>query len=270
MVLARAQLQHGRAEQAPLHTRLDLQAGIGGDEFFEAGDVGAVVLLPAETLRKGPVHGLVLHEEVQLAEGALAVRVHAEAVIAPERGVFDHLARLAADVAPRTEQQIGDPLGVDAGFGGLGRGVRGGGRSPDGRARARGGRGGTDGGVGHSRHLSTLQRDATHGRCPTTTAQTSCVMFTTRPAARAWSRCGGSTFPGVRWARGWRGGSAAAGGGGRGTDDTARTTRRGAGDVAGAQRVLRGRDPPAGRVSSPRPPSECPRRTPRASWHRCR
>ncbi len=43
VVLLRAQLQHGRAEQPPLHAGLDLQAGVGRDQLREAGDVGAVV-----------------------------------------------------------------------------------------------------------------------------------------------------------------------------------------------------------------------------------
>jgi hypothetical protein len=46
VVLLRAELVDGRAEQAPLHTRLDLQARVGEDELHEPGEVGAVVLDP--------------------------------------------------------------------------------------------------------------------------------------------------------------------------------------------------------------------------------
>ena len=43
VVLLGAQLQHRRAEEAPLHARFDLQARVGDDELLEAGDVRAVV-----------------------------------------------------------------------------------------------------------------------------------------------------------------------------------------------------------------------------------
>ena len=114
MVLLRAQLQDRRAEQSPLHAGFDLQARIGGDELFEARDVGAVVVLAAVLLREGTVHSLVVDEEVQLAEHALAVLVHAEVVLAPERWVLDHLACCAACVGPGTQEQVTHPVDVDA------------------------------------------------------------------------------------------------------------------------------------------------------------
>ena len=143
------ELQHGRAEQAPLHARLDLQARVGGDELDEAGDVRAVVRFAAVLLGERAVHAAVVDEEVHLAEHALAVLGHAEPVDAPERGVLDHLAGLAAGVGPGAEQQVGHLADVDAGFGCLGRGVRSGGGTAGGRALAGGGLFGTDGGVGH-------------------------------------------------------------------------------------------------------------------------
>ena len=114
VVLFGAELQDRRAEQTPLHAGLDLQARVGGDELFEARDVGAVVVLPAVLLREGAVHSLVVDEEVQLTEHAFAVLVLAEVILAPERRVLDHLARCAAGVGPGSEQQIVHALDVDA------------------------------------------------------------------------------------------------------------------------------------------------------------
>jgi hypothetical protein len=64
---------------------------------------------------------------------------HRLAVDAPERRVFDHLARLAA-LAPRAEQQVGDGVDVDARFVRLVGGVGRRGRTAGGRALARRGR----------------------------------------------------------------------------------------------------------------------------------
>ena len=139
------------AEPNRPHCTPDLicRLGSASDELLEAGDVRAVVRLAAVLLRERAVHAAVVDEQVQLAQHALAVLVHAEPVDAPERGVLDHLARLAAGVGPRAEQQVGHRVDVDAGFGCLGRGVRRGGRTAGGRALAGGGLFGTDGGVGH-------------------------------------------------------------------------------------------------------------------------
>ena len=50
VVLLRAELVDGRAEQAPLHAGLDLQAGVGQHELHEAREVRAVVVEPAVLL----------------------------------------------------------------------------------------------------------------------------------------------------------------------------------------------------------------------------
>ena len=174
VVLLRAELVDGRAEQAPLHARLDLQAGIGQHELHEAREVRAVVVQAAVLLGDRAARSAVLGEQVQLAEHALAVLRHGHAVDPPERGVLDHLARLAAGLGPRAEQQIGDRRDVDAGIGCLSRRVRCGRRTAGGRVLAGGGLLGADGGVGHMRHLSTSgSREVTaDGRTPTTHHQT--------------------------------------------------------------------------------------------------
>jgi hypothetical protein len=51
---------------------------------------------------------------VQLGEHALAVLVLAERVVAPERGILDQLARLAARVGPGAEQEVFHALDIDA------------------------------------------------------------------------------------------------------------------------------------------------------------
>ena len=160
VVLLGAQLQHGRAEEAPLHARLDLQARVGGDELREAGDVRAVVRLAAVLLRERAVHAAVVDEQVHLAEHALAVLLHAEPVDAPERRVLDHLAGLAAGVAPGAEQQVGDRVDIDAGLGCFGGGVRRGRGAAGGRAPAGGGLLGTDGGVGHGVTFRWRERES--------------------------------------------------------------------------------------------------------------
>ena len=48
VVLLGAEVQHGRAEEAPLHAGLDLQGRVGDDQFLEAGDVAAVVVVAAD------------------------------------------------------------------------------------------------------------------------------------------------------------------------------------------------------------------------------
>ena len=62
-----AQVHHGGAEQSPLDAGLDLQRRVGHHQFLEAGDVPAVVVRPAQVGREGPVHGAVVHQELQLA-----------------------------------------------------------------------------------------------------------------------------------------------------------------------------------------------------------
>ena len=66
VVLLRAELQHGRAEEPPLHARLDLQARVGEHQLDEPGDVGAVVVLRRRTPRGTRGAPTVLDEEVQL------------------------------------------------------------------------------------------------------------------------------------------------------------------------------------------------------------
>ena len=163
VVLLGAELEHRRAEQAPLHARLDLQARVGEHELLEAREVRAVVVLAAVLLGHRAPRAAVLDEQVQLREHALAVLGHRLALDAPERGVLDHLAGLAAGVAPRAEQQVGDRGDVDARIGCLGRRVRGGRGAAGGRALAGGGLLGADGGVGHVHHLSVRW---TEGRSP--------------------------------------------------------------------------------------------------------
>ncbi len=113
MVLLGAELKDRGAEESPLHARLDLQAGVGHHQLLEARDVRAVVLLAAERLGERAVHGLVLDQEVQLAEHALAVLVLAELILAPERRVLDHLAGLATYVSPRAHQGVVDAGDID-------------------------------------------------------------------------------------------------------------------------------------------------------------
>ena len=160
VVLLRAELVDGRAEQAPLHAGLDLQAGVGEHELHEAREVRAVVALPAVLLGDRAARRAVLDEQVQLAEHALAVLRHRQAVDAPERRVLDHLARLAAGLGPRAEQQIGDRRDIDARLGCLGGGVRSGRRAAGGRALAGGGLRGADGGVGHGITSRVMGRES--------------------------------------------------------------------------------------------------------------
>ncbi len=149
VVLLRPELVDRGAEQSPLHAGLDLQARIGEHELHEPGEIGAVVLQAAVLLRERAARAAPLDEESQLAEHAVTVFRHGLTLDAPERGVLDHLAGLAAGLAPRPEQQVGDGIEVDAGFARLVGGVRGGRRATGGSALAGGGLLGTDGGVGH-------------------------------------------------------------------------------------------------------------------------
>jgi hypothetical protein len=181
VVLLRAELVDGRAEQAPLHTRLDLQARVGEDELHEPGEVGAVVLEAAVGLRERAARAVVLDEEAQLTEHALAVLGHRLAVDAPERRVLDHLARLTPRLAPRAEEQIGDGVDVDARLVSLLRRVRRGGGASRGRALAGGGPLRVDvladGGVGHgctSRRRRT-EKITFDRRRVTTDLQTGCT-----------------------------------------------------------------------------------------------
>jgi hypothetical protein len=92
---------------------------------------------------------------------------HRLAVDAPERRVLDHLARLAARLAPRAEQQVGDGVDVDARFVRLVGGVGRRGRTAGGRALAGGGLLRVDvladGGVGHG-YLSVETDREDHSR----------------------------------------------------------------------------------------------------------
>lgn len=153
VVLLGAELEDRRPEQPPLDAGLDLQAGVGEHELLEPCEVGAVVVLPAVRLGHRTARSAVLDEQVQLGEHALAVLRHGLALDAPERGVLDHLARLAAGLGPRAEEQIGDRGHIDARLGRLLRGVRCGRGAAGGRALVDCGLLRADG-VGHVHHLS--------------------------------------------------------------------------------------------------------------------
>ena len=72
-----------------------------------------MVVVAAELLREGAVHGAVLDQQLQLAEHALAVLIHAERGIAPHRRVLHELARAAAGVRPAAEQLLPERGDVD-------------------------------------------------------------------------------------------------------------------------------------------------------------
>ena len=62
VVFRGAEVRHGGAEQAPLDAGLDLQRGVGDDQFLEAGDVAAVVVGAADGRGEGAVDGAVVHQ----------------------------------------------------------------------------------------------------------------------------------------------------------------------------------------------------------------
>ena len=179
VVVLGAEVQHRGAEEAPLHARLDLQAGVGEHELLERGDVAAVVVLAAELLREGAVHGAVVDEELQLAEHALAVLGHGQALDALEVGVRGALAGGEPDVGPRAEELPTELLHVDARRGRLVGRRRGGDRRGDlvarglrghgGGSLARGRRGAAGCRVNHRRFSSFVcggQAHSTVGRVP--------------------------------------------------------------------------------------------------------
>ncbi len=98
------QVQDGGAEQAPLHSALDLQARVGGDQLLEGRDVAAVVALAAEVLRKGAVHMAEVGEHLELAEDARAVLVHGEPLDAVHLGPGRQLAGRGAHVGPGAKE----------------------------------------------------------------------------------------------------------------------------------------------------------------------
>ena len=87
VVPLRAEVQHGRAEQPPLHAGLDLQGGVGGDELLETGDVAAVVLQPAQVPREGAVHMAVPGQDPELIDHPRAVLAHGEPLDALHLGL---------------------------------------------------------------------------------------------------------------------------------------------------------------------------------------
>ena len=113
VVVLGAEVQHRGAEQAPLHARLDLQRRVGEHELLERGDVAAVVVVTAELLREGAVHGALLDEQLQLAEHALAVLGHRLALDALQLGHRGTLTGGEADVGPGAEELATELLDVD-------------------------------------------------------------------------------------------------------------------------------------------------------------
>ena len=114
VVLLRAEVQHRRAEQTPLHARLDLQARVGGDEFLEAGDVSAVVVGAAQITWERPVHVPVVGQDQELAQHTLAVLGHGLALDALQRGLRRELPGAQTHVGPGAEQPTVQRLDVDS------------------------------------------------------------------------------------------------------------------------------------------------------------
>ena len=108
-----------RAEQAPLHARLDLQGRVGGDELLEPGD-GCRRGRPAPPRPSGTRGARrLVDEEVELAEDALAVLGHALALDAAHGLGAGQGARLLADVGPAAKQLFAECRHVDGGVGGV-------------------------------------------------------------------------------------------------------------------------------------------------------
>ncbi|BCW48469.1 hypothetical protein StoSoilB13_08110 [Arthrobacter sp. StoSoilB13] len=87
-----------------MNTCFDLEGGIGRDEFFEPGNVAAVVIGAAQAGRKRPVHGIVIHQELQLFKHAGPVFGVMEAFNFPDIRMTRDLAGLAPDVGPLAQE----------------------------------------------------------------------------------------------------------------------------------------------------------------------
>ncbi|MFK4639117.1 hypothetical protein ABIA52_002006 [Paenarthrobacter histidinolovorans] len=120
MVFGGAKVHDGRAEEAPLHAGFDLQRGVGGDQFLEAGDVAAVVVRAAQTRGEGAVDSIVVHQELQLLEDAGAVLRVVESLDFLHGGVARHFTGLMPDVGPFTQELLAERRDIDHGFGGSG------------------------------------------------------------------------------------------------------------------------------------------------------
>jgi hypothetical protein len=113
-------MHHCRAEEAPLDSGFDLQGRVCGNEFLEAGDIAAVVIGTAQRCRKSPVHGLVVHEVLQLAKGARPVLSVRQAFGLVELRAPSQVARLQTDRGPFAEELFTQRSYVDGGLSGGG------------------------------------------------------------------------------------------------------------------------------------------------------
>ena len=76
-----------------MHTGLDLQGRIGGYEFFERGDVAAVVPLAAELLGKGALDRPVLRQQGQLTHRAFPLLLERQPFDVVQLRITGELAR---------------------------------------------------------------------------------------------------------------------------------------------------------------------------------
>ena len=149
-----AEVHDRGTEEPPLHAGLDLHRGVADDEFFEGGDVGAVVLFAAERDREGAMDDALLDQARELPGDTEAVLRNAEPGDLMELIPLQQFARVFAGVRPAGEEHLGERGRVDVQIAG--------------GARRRGcaGRGGTFDGVGHDGLLEACARHATPRRAP--------------------------------------------------------------------------------------------------------
>src|SRR5699024_4543821 len=112
VVFLRAQVQHGRAEQAPLHPALDLHRRIAEHELLETGDVAAVVVVAAEVAREGAGDDPDVGEFLELLQHALPVLIEGQVLDLAELIVRHELANVAAPLGPLAVEEVADEAGV--------------------------------------------------------------------------------------------------------------------------------------------------------------
>ena len=116
VVFRGAEVHHGRAEQAPLDAGLDLQGRVRDDQFLEPGDVAAVVVRAAQRRGEGAVDGVVVHQVLQLAEGAGAVLGVGQALDLVQFRAAGQRPGVPADVCPLAQQLLAERGDVDGGL----------------------------------------------------------------------------------------------------------------------------------------------------------
>jgi hypothetical protein len=109
-------VHHGRAEQAPLDTGLNLQGRVGGDQLLEPGNVATMVIGTIQRRREGPVHGVVVHQVLQLPEDPGAVFSVREAFGLVQFKVSRQGTRVPAGVRPLAQQLLAEGSNVDGGL----------------------------------------------------------------------------------------------------------------------------------------------------------